>query len=202
MQKLITGMLIGAVVTLFARHALDAPLSYAATTATPSNTPTSLDSENCSREQEAANKRIIEMYDPKPEALKIMHPDYIQHDPEVRRFAELNGTHGSAVFALQREALARLGMNGPKPHAAGNPHYMMIAECDTVVVVRQEFEPDPQYPGKTYEAFSFDVWRMRNGQLYEHWDGARIPEPVPEYLTTPVRDIKPLKGSSPASPPK
>lgn len=194
MSKIVAGFLIGISASfLFAsaivvgqQRVAESPAVYNGETATK-------EVGNCSREREAANKKIIEKYDPTPEVFKIIHPDYIQYNPEIRRFSELNGVKGRAVFDLQREARARLGLKPVAPQTLGNPHYMLIAECDMIVVMRQKFEPDPQNPGKTYEAFSFDVWRMKDGQLYEHWDGTRIPEPVPEYLKTPVKDLKPLK---------
>lgn len=191
MNKIALGFLIGICTSLlfgsvfFIQQRVTAAPVIAGSEATGTGT--------CSRELEASNKKIIETYDPKPEVVKIIHPDYVQYNPEIRRFAELNGVKGKAVFDLQREARALLGLKGPAPHTLGNPHYMLIAECDMMVVVRQELVPDPQNPGKTYEAFSFDVWRMKDGQLYEHWDGSRIPEIVPEYLKTPVKDLKPLK---------
>jgi predicted SnoaL-like aldol condensation-catalyzing enzyme len=34
-------------------------------------------------------------------------------------------------------------------------------------------------PGKFYEVFTFDTFRVRNGKLVEHWDGAVINPPAP-----------------------
>jgi predicted SnoaL-like aldol condensation-catalyzing enzyme len=71
-----------------------------------------------------------------------------------------------------------------------NPHYMVLAECDKVMMVMQRYIPDPQKPGKYYETFGFEVYRIKDGKLYEHWDAAMIPNPVPEHLKTPVKDLK------------
>ncbi len=30
--------------------------------------------------------------------------------------------------------------------------------------------PDPDAPSKTYEAFAFEAYRVRDGMLAEHWD--------------------------------
>lgn len=194
MRKVVLGFLAGICTSFFFGGAILGQQGIAASPAVSGGETATANTTTCSKEQEAANRKIIEKYDPTPEALKIMHPDYIQYNPEIRRFAELNGVKGLAVFELQREARARLGLKPVAPQMRGNPHYMIIAECDMIVVMRQMFEPDPQNPGKTYEAFNFDVWRMKDGQFYEHWDNARISEPVPEYLKTPVKDMKPLKN--------
>ena len=34
--------------------------------------------------------------------------------------------------------------------------------------------------------------RIRNGKLLEHWDPADIPDPAPEYLKVPMKDLKPV----------
>jgi predicted SnoaL-like aldol condensation-catalyzing enzyme len=34
--------------------------------------------------------------------------------------------------------------------------------------------PDPRDPGKTYRSYWFDMWRVEDGKLAEHWDGAPV----------------------------
>ena len=67
----------------------------------------------------------------------------------------------------------------------------MIAECDLVMVLREVQAPDPQHAGKTYTAYGFEMFRVKDGKLYEHWDDARIADPPPVYLTAPIKDLKP-----------
>jgi predicted SnoaL-like aldol condensation-catalyzing enzyme len=85
------------------------------------------------------------------------------------------------------------GMMEKKPPAGiprNNPYYMVMAECDMVVMLRQQWAPDPQKPGKFYEYFAPDVFHIKDGKLYEHWDGAMIPDPVPKYLQISVNDLQ------------
>jgi predicted SnoaL-like aldol condensation-catalyzing enzyme len=49
-----------------------------------------------------------------------------------------------------------------------------------VTIVRRANRQDPTAePGKFYEVFTFDTFRLKDGKLVEHWDGAVINPPVP-----------------------
>ena len=50
---------------------------------------------------------------------------------------------------------------------------MVTAEGDLVTVISRRNMLDKD--GKPYTAFSFDTWRVKDGKLYEHWDGATLP---------------------------
>lgn len=47
---------------------------------------------------------------------------------------------------------------------------LVIAECEFVSVVWKRSLPDPDEPSRTWEAFGFDTFRIRDGHLAEHWD--------------------------------
>ena len=65
------------------------------------------------------------------------------------------------------------------PPPAGNPTEMVLQECDMVVVMHKNFVQDPTAaPGTYYAGYSFDIFRVRDGKLVEHWDGARINAPA------------------------
>ena len=49
---------------------------------------------------------------------------------------------------------------------------MVVAECDYVSVVWKQVLPDPDTPSRTWEAFTFDTFRIAGGRLAQHWDGA------------------------------
>ena len=67
----------------------------------------------------------------------------------------------------------------------GDPAYVMIADGDLVTVLQKRQLPDPQNPGKFYEGFWFDTWRVKDGKLFEHWDAATIPEKIPDVIKQP-----------------
>ena len=43
---------------------------------------------------------------------------------------------------------------------------------DYVVTIWQE-QPDPNRPGETYLGHAFDMYRLENGLIMEHWDDTR-----------------------------
>ncbi len=132
------------------------------------------------------NKRIAsEFFRPgitAEERLALLHPDYIQHNPVFKKFADENGLSyydGFAqMFGARGGGPGRGGGGGdadaPQP-PPGNNLYMVLAEDDLVFIMRQSFRQDPnEEPGTFYEAFAWDTFRIRDGLLYEHWDGATI----------------------------
>lgn len=82
--------------------------------------------------------------------------------------------------------LAQAGRGGKKGGPAtepapppGNPFEVVTAECDIVTVVHKNYRQDPTAePAKFYEVFTFDTFRVKNGKLAEHWDGAVINPPA------------------------
>lgn len=69
----------------------------------------------------------------------------------------------------------------PAPGCTATPAQLEVvtAECDIVTVVHKNYRQDPTAePGKFYEVFTFDTFRVRNGKLVEHWDGAVINPPA------------------------
>ena len=134
---------------------------------------------------------------------EIMDKDYVQHNPEFKRFGEINHLHGLEEFkALMPMMMSGNGPFAPPPADApkGNPLYMVMADCDMIVVLEQRYLPDPQYKGKYYEAFWFDAWRVKNGKLAEHWDSAVIPTKLPDYLRKPLSEL--AKEPNAKAPPK
>jgi predicted SnoaL-like aldol condensation-catalyzing enzyme len=41
---------------------------------------------------------------------------------------------------------------------------------ELVTLIRKKTLPDPQDPGKTYEAYGFETLRVHNRKIVEHWD--------------------------------
>jgi predicted SnoaL-like aldol condensation-catalyzing enzyme len=147
---------------------------------------------------EANKKLATTMFQgpPKPEEIEkgpeIMDKDYIQHNPEFKRFGEINHLHGLEEFkALMPMMMKANGPFAPPPPDApkGNPLYMVLADCDMIVILQQRYLPDPQHKGKYYEAFWFDAFRVKNGKLAEHWDAAEIPKKLPDFLLKPLSEL-------------
>ena len=117
-----------------------------------------------------ANKKVVFdfyrlVFEPRNADLTEIYvaEDIIEHNPRMK--------HG-------RDELVKLIRSLPKPAsdevgpALRNPPALVTAEADLVTYVFKQTAPDPQDKSKTYERFSFDTFRIKNGKIVEHWDGA------------------------------
>jgi hypothetical protein len=62
----------------------------------------------------------------------------------------------------------------------------VVADGNMVMVLNQQYRPDPFHKGKYYQTFVFDLLRVQNGKMAEHWDDTTIPAKPPLFLTRPV----------------
>jgi predicted SnoaL-like aldol condensation-catalyzing enzyme len=95
---------------------------------------------------------------------------YIQHNPTVP-------TGKAGFIKAFASRWASLPPNAPAPTI--NPPVLVMAENDLVTLVFKRNEPEPGQPGKTYEAFWFDTFRVDHGKITEHWDPALKPAVSP-----------------------
>jgi Uncharacterized protein conserved in bacteria len=102
-------------------------------------------------------------------AEKVMAPTYIQHNPNVPT--------GRAAFV---EFFSRI--RKPEPIQAGwkNKPTLMFASGPYVFLIVKRAEKDPDDPNQTYPAYWFDMVRVENGMIQEHWDAATKNPPAPQ----------------------
>ena len=140
--------------------------------------------------QVEANKRVAMQFFrvQGDERVALADPSYKQHNPAFKKrgeearisdYEEFKNSFSSAALAARGGGPGRGPGAGPQP-PAGNPFEIVTAECDLVTVIHRNNRQDPTAePGKFYEVFTFDTFRIRNGKLVEHWDGAVINPPAP-----------------------
>jgi predicted SnoaL-like aldol condensation-catalyzing enzyme len=117
--------------------------------------------------QEEANKALIlnmwrGVIDQHDDAavMRYIAPDYIQHNTKLATGRE----------AL-REAVRQLALPGAPPHPA-KTLLSAVADGDRVVLVWIREEPDPNHPGVMMKFNRFDMFRIKDGLVVEHWDDA------------------------------
>lgn len=117
----------------------------------------------------AANKKLV--YDCWREILegghlefadKYLAETYMQHNPNVPT--------GRKGFV---EVFSKFAKPKPIVDTIQAPVVAIVAEGDLVVISFATKLPDPADSTKTYTSTWFDMFRIENGKLAEHWDGAQ-----------------------------
>jgi len=96
-------------------------------------------------------------------AAQYIAADMIEHNP---RFP-----NGLESFVKLLESLPKPANDDIGPELK-DPPAVIIAEGDLVTYIFKRMEPDPKDKSKAYEQFSFDMFRVKNGKIVEHWDTA------------------------------
>jgi predicted SnoaL-like aldol condensation-catalyzing enzyme len=109
--------------------------------------------------------------DPAARAARFFTDDYIQHNPRFLKMNEVTHASGRDAWLKAQQAAqghANLVVNGGIP--LRDPIFVM-AEADLVTALYKAALPDPDDKSKTYEAFTFEAFRVKDGKFTEHWDG-------------------------------
>lgn len=114
----------------------------------------------------AANKKLVfDMYRTivnaghYDQAGKFFTKEYIQHNPNVKSGRD------ELVEYIRKTRPVR-----PIPETIGFPVISIMAEGDMVLVASVEYNDDPEKPGTKYTTTHFDLYRIENGLIAEHWD--------------------------------
>lgn len=99
-------------------------------------------------------------------APKYQAETYIQHNPNV--------TTGRAGFVEYFTKLGRKPINPiPKAMPADQQPVVSGARGDFVWLIYEHEDKDPRNPANTYRWNSFEILRIENGKVQEHWDSAQ-----------------------------
>lgn len=119
-------------------------------------------------DRDAACKLVLKVMDllldpgTSEQARRYLTESYIQHNPNIASGAD-------AIIEFTRSEEAERARTSMRP--ATDPP-MFVVEGDRIVMVLPRDLPDPSDPSKTYRTYWFDMWRIEDGKLAEHWDGA------------------------------
>jgi predicted SnoaL-like aldol condensation-catalyzing enzyme len=86
--------------------------------------------------------------------------DYIQHNPGIT-----TGRDGFIAFMKSLNPIPK-----PIPDRVPWPLVTIMAEGDLVLVATVHKVPDARDPTKTVKTTWFDLYRIKDGKLAEHWD--------------------------------
>jgi predicted SnoaL-like aldol condensation-catalyzing enzyme len=84
---------------------------------------------------------------------------YIQHNPNVA-----TGRDAMVAYMKQTRPVR------PIQPTITFPVIAIMAEGDLVMVATVSYAPDPEHPGRKYSGTHFDMFRIENGKIAEHWD--------------------------------
>jgi predicted SnoaL-like aldol condensation-catalyzing enzyme len=101
-------------------------------------------------------------------AEKVMAPGYIQHNPNVPT--------GRAAFV---DFFSRFARPQPLTGEWRNKPTLIIANGPYVFYMIKQMHKDPDRPNSVYPAFWFDMVRVDDGMIQEHWDSAQKNPPRP-----------------------
>jgi predicted SnoaL-like aldol condensation-catalyzing enzyme len=119
--------------------------------------------------QLAANKKLVfdfwrEVIDAGQldKAATYLTEGYIQHNPNI--------ADGRAAFVAY---FAQFSKPSQVQSQISLPLVNIIAEGPYVTLVFVQTLPDKANPGKTYTTTAFDLFRIADGKIAEHWDSMR-----------------------------
>ena len=103
---------------------------------------------------------------------------YIQHNPNVATGRDAMVAYMKATRPVR-----------PIAPTITFPVVAIMAEGDLVMVATVSYAPDPENPGHKYAGTHFDLFRIENGKIAEHWDS--VPKSAAAWHTDPNVDDRP-----------
>jgi predicted SnoaL-like aldol condensation-catalyzing enzyme len=126
-----------------------------------------------------ANKKLFARFidphtDPGDRA-EMLADGYIEHNPRFLAIETTTGKKGREAWLAAIGAVGDARRLMDSDFASSDAALaVLMAEGDYVCAILKAIRPDPDDPAKTYEAFTFQAARVKDGKLAEHWDGVKL----------------------------
>ena len=141
--------------------------------------------------QLAANKRLVyDMWRTLVDARDVeaakqyLAESYIQHNP-------IADTGLDGVLAY----FSSLGDPLEIPDRVQRPIVAIVAERDLVAYAWVDEQENPNAKGQTYTTTWFDMYRIKNGVITEHWDHGTLPQGMTPRAYVPTKENPDHKSS-------
>ena len=124
--------------------------------------------------QEEANLKLVEDW---WRTVLVAH-----HIDQMPKFADENMIQHNPNAPNGLEPLRKLFSSRPPteiPASITPPPAIELSQGAIVLIVFDHEAKEPADPSKTYHYNSFDAFRIKNGKIVEHWDGAQKAGPRP-----------------------
>jgi predicted SnoaL-like aldol condensation-catalyzing enzyme len=148
--------------------------------------------------QLAANKRLVydmwrTLVDARDveAAKKYLSENYIQHNP-------IADTGRAGVLAY----FSSLGKPLKIPDRIQLPLVAIVAERDLVALVTVDKQENPNIKGETYTTTWFDMYRIKDGMIIEHWDPGTLPPGMTPRKYVPTKENPDYENSLASDDPK
>ena len=105
---------------------------------------------------------------------QMLTDDYIQHNPRFLKMDEVTHLQGREAWGGAAQAAQNHARLTDPDFSLRSTPVAIVAEGDYVVAIYKATLPDPDDPAKTYEAFNFEMVRIKDGKLAEHWDALKL----------------------------
>jgi predicted SnoaL-like aldol condensation-catalyzing enzyme len=125
------------------------------------------------------------------ETVKYQAADYIQHNPSIPT--------GQAAFINFFKNVVKIPEKNPIAEKLARPPVVAGAKGDFVFLVFEREQKDPNDASRTYHSNSFEILRIENGKVQEHWDSAKrtaLPPGVPKPAPFEQAKAHPERGST------
>jgi len=108
---------------------------------------------------------------------KFFAANYVDHNPNITTAGLPGLLEYVHRLSARAEALPRPLAAAPSSVPPHSDVVRTMVDGELVTLIRKRTLPDPQDPSKTYDAYGFEMLRVHDGKIVEHWDSVLRPAP-------------------------